>query len=187
VTATTYNGDLRTVVAGTPTGTGIAGADAKCMADSMKPVTPTGAIYKAMLVDGTNRRACTTANCAPAAPGVGLLEQIDWVLRPNVTYTRADAVTPIFTADWNGVYSIGSVVGSGFVNSISGGQFFSGMQTNWTTNSTNNCTSWTLSSGSAAMGSGSIILLDTVNLWNPIGSTGGNGCNTAFPLACVEQ
>ncbi|MDH4263207.1 MAG: DUF1554 domain-containing protein [Spirochaetia bacterium] len=187
VTTSTYTGDLRTAGAGT----GIAGADAKCMADANHPdaaqTLANRRLYKAMLVDGTNRQACTTANCATPPGNLGIAENIDWVLRPNVTYTRADGITPVFTADWNGVYQIGSAAGSGFVNSISGGQFFSGMRTDWVTNSTNSCTAWTVTSGSAAMGNGSLTLLDTNNSWNPIGSINGNGCNTAFPIACVEQ
>ncbi len=89
--------------------TGILGADALCQNNF-------GSTYKAMIVDdGTGcsgapcRRACTTANCAtPDANGVGIQQNINWVLRPGVTYIRSDGVTPIFTANWNGVFEFGA-------------------------------------------------------------------------------
>ncbi|HLD45750.1 MAG TPA: DUF1554 domain-containing protein, partial [bacterium] len=62
VTDATYNGNLG----------GVAGADALCEADANKPATGT---YKALIVDGVARVACTTANC-----GGGAGENIDWVL-----------------------------------------------------------------------------------------------------------
>lgn len=41
---------------------GVAGADARCNSDSAKPIP--NATYKALLVDGINRIACTTTNVA---------------------------------------------------------------------------------------------------------------------------
>ena len=53
---------------------GIAGADAVCNSDAAKPsITPN--IYKAMIVDGTTRKASTTTNAGDG--------QIDWVLLPR--------------------------------------------------------------------------------------------------------
>ena len=48
-------------------------ADQKCSDDVDKPSTGT---YNAMVVAGTTRRACSSANC-----GGGTGEHIDWVLQ----------------------------------------------------------------------------------------------------------
>ncbi len=69
LTATTYNGDLQGAEAN-----GILGADSKCEADGNKPTTD---IYKAFLVDGVNRRVCTSHNCGTD----GALENLNWVLK----------------------------------------------------------------------------------------------------------
>ena len=41
---------------------GVAGLDANCAADANKPSG--GGTYKALVSNGTNRRACTTASCS---------------------------------------------------------------------------------------------------------------------------
>lgn len=87
----TVQGDM----GGSPSG--IVGADQRC---------PAG--FKAMIVDGVNRRACTTANC-----GAGLVENIDWVLRPNITYVNSPAGLPIFTADFNSVWNFSGTAPTG--------------------------------------------------------------------------
>lgn len=103
----TVQGDM----GGSPSG--IVGADQRC---------PVG--YKAMIVDGTNRRACTTANCAG-----GMAEHIDWVLRPNITYVTNPAGLTVFTADWNSVWNFAGTppTGGNFVNEI-----FNSSQATWT-------------------------------------------------------
>ncbi|MBL8021915.1 MAG: DUF1554 domain-containing protein [Leptospirales bacterium] len=55
--------------------------------------------YKALIVDGTNRIACTTSNCAG-----GSGEHVDWVLAPNMQYTRPDG-TPIHTTNGLGIFT----------------------------------------------------------------------------------
>ena len=85
ITFETHNGDF----AGDPTlaGTGaFEKADTFCNQSSAKP---NGQTYKAVLVDETRRSA------SPA---------IDWVLKPNTAYFRADGVTPAVTTDATGVY-----------------------------------------------------------------------------------
>jgi hypothetical protein len=99
---------------------GIVGADQLC---------PSG--YKAMIVDGANRRACTTANCVTS----GLAENIDWVLRPNVTYVTNPAGLPIFTADWNSVWNFAGTAptGGSLFNQISilSQPVWTGLTANW--------------------------------------------------------
>jgi hypothetical protein len=76
---------------------GMAGADAYCTSDANKPTRGT---YKAMLVDGTNRVACTSSFCG----GSGVSEHVDWVLDPTTLYSRSDG-TPIGTTTSAGVFT----------------------------------------------------------------------------------
>ncbi|MBX3020547.1 MAG: DUF1554 domain-containing protein [Bdellovibrionales bacterium] len=75
------SGNLKSAGAGS---TGPEGADNLCQADTQS----TGGTYKALLVDGTNRVACTTANCSG-----GVSEHTGWVLARNTKYLRADDET----------------------------------------------------------------------------------------------
>ncbi len=106
-----------------PTGSlgGIAGADAICDSDTAKP---NGAKYKAMLVNGSTRRACSAANCSSS----GLLENVDWVFQPQVTYVQAAGVLPVFTANTSAIYPFGTLT-----NAISGTAVYAwtGLTTGW--------------------------------------------------------
>jgi len=94
VTAATYSGDIKTTGG---KANAIASADSLCMADANKPAG--GGTYKAMLVDGVNRVACTTANC-----GGGAGEHIDWVFKPSTTYLRSDGTTTVMTTNTAGIW-----------------------------------------------------------------------------------
>ncbi len=85
---------------------GIAAADGFCAVDSNKPATGT---YKAMIVDDSNRRACTTANCSG-----GVSEEIDWVLLPNTTYVRAMDSAVIFTTNSDAIFNFASTLTNSF-------------------------------------------------------------------------
>jgi hypothetical protein len=78
---------------------GISGADSKCTSDPNNPHD--GATYKAMLVDGSNRVACTSANCTTG----GASENVDWVLAANTTYVQSDGVTVIGTTTSAGIFT----------------------------------------------------------------------------------
>lgn len=166
VTATTYNANLL----------GIAGADAKCSVDSNKPVTGT---YKALLVDDSNRRACTSANCTVG----GITEQIDWVIAPNVSYYSLNTSAFIFTSDVNGVFT-GSLTTT--VSAPTG--IWTGIRNNpswdWQTDTSHTCTSW---SDSVTANCGTY----GVTSWQDsraiaITSAYGNG-GTLNNLLCIEQ
>ena len=191
VTAINYGGDLRTIVSGAPTGTGIAGADAKCNADTNIPNTSN---YKAMIIDGNIRRACTTGNCVGTAPLSGLIEQKDWVLQPNVTYIRPDALTPtlmlsVFTADWNGVWNFGGTAptGGSLSNAISGpvinDNIWTGLDGAWLLSTFGNCTGW---SDSTPAVSGDDAGANSIGA-SAISWSGGSSCNIPQRLYCVEQ
>lgn len=110
VTNSVYNGNLG----------GVSGADTKCnVADANKPSG--SGTFKALLVDSGSsllRRACSTANCAGS--GTGVAENIDWVLRPNITYLRGQDSLPVFTANFNGVFDFGA---GNFTNPIHSSAF----------------------------------------------------------------
>ncbi|MCE9500629.1 MAG: DUF1554 domain-containing protein, partial [Leptospira sp.] len=150
---------------------GISGADSKCNSD---PNIPTGATpYKAFIVDGTNRVACTTANCAG-----GNSEHIDWVIRPDTNYVRSDGATLIKKSDSNGIFNPFPLVNS--VTSITSG-YWSGMLSDWTTAVANHCNLWTdIGAANGMRGqeyATSVAFLQDI----PV------GCGALLKLMCVEQ
>ena len=72
---------------------GIAGADYLCNHDESKPASLINTTYKAMIVDGTNRQACYSADCIFE----GLNENIDWVLKPMAAYKNTADMISIIT------------------------------------------------------------------------------------------
>ena len=160
VTDATYNGNLG----------GFSGADDKCNSDGNKPSG--GGTYKAMLVDGTNRRACSTANCSG---GTG--EHIDWVLKPNTKYVRADGTNEIFTTNANGIFEFGTLS-----NSISETTLFAwtALNNDWTS-STNNCQAWSSTSGGSRVGAASSSTGNAINVTSQTCTT------STLRLYCVEQ
>ncbi|WP_241686792.1 DUF1554 domain-containing protein [Leptospira stimsonii] len=151
---------------------GIAGLDANCAADVNKPSG--GGTYKALVSDGTNRRACTTANC-----GTGTGESIDWVLKPNKQYVRSNGTTVIGTTTANGVFSF--PLTNGFQATINGTNgIWTGLNTNWTS-SASDCTDWsTTIATNASFG----VHDDTSNAALSVGTA---GCSNAAKVVCVEQ
>ena len=94
----TYDGDLRTAGGGA---TGIEGTYSLCAQakDSEQPALPkTGSEYRALLVDASNRVACTSINCSG-----GSSEHVDWVLRANTSYKRPGG-TVVFTTNASDIF-----------------------------------------------------------------------------------
>lgn len=152
---------------------GIAGLDANCTNASNKPAG--GGTYKAMVSDGTNRRACTTANCSG-----GTSEHIDWVFKPSTQYRRADATTIIGTTTANGVFTF--PLTNSFQATITGtNSTVTGLNTNWTSNA-NDCTDWATNLGGTNM---SFAVHDDAT--NASLSVGTMACNNIGKVVCVEQ
>ncbi len=158
VTASTYNGNLG----------GIAGANAKCMADGNYLGSDT---YKALIVDGTNRIASVTANLGDG--------QVDWVLKSNTNYFRSDGTTLIMITNANGIFVFGTLTNSFDTPATA---YWTGLNNNWRTDGVSICSSWIdgtvgsngstgngASSNSAAIHSGSV------------------SCDNINRLLCVEQ
>lgn len=78
---------------------GIQGADYLCNHDESKPLLPV-ANYKAMIVDGVNRRACYSFDCVLEGAG----ENIDWVLKPTAAYKNINEQISVVTNE-SGIYA----------------------------------------------------------------------------------
>ena len=107
---------------------GVSGADAQC---NLSP--PIAGTYKALLVDGTTRVACTSAQCVTA----GAAEGIGWVLAPNTKYVRADGTTLIGTTTSAAIFSFPLAASLG----TSAIAYWTGLSSNWTT-SADTCSGW---------------------------------------------
>lgn len=149
---------------------GISGLDANCTNDVNKPTG--GGTYKAMVADGTNRRACTTANC-----GGGTGEHISWVLKPNKEYRRANGTTVIGTTTANGVFAF-PLTNAIQTTVVGTNSTVTGLNTNWTS-SASDCTDYT-GAGNTSNG-----LHDDASAF--MLSIGTSGCGNTMKLICVEQ
>ncbi len=152
---------------------GIGGADSICNNDVNRPSARN---YKALLVDGVNRRACTTANC----PG-GTAEHIDWVLYANKRYFRSDGTTSLFTANDAGIFVFGNLSNAmtGTANSYYTGFSSAG---DWTS-SGSNCLLWAnnTSGNIGRTGTG------TFTNYSTLRDASNTTCDTVLKLLCVEQ
>ncbi|MEQ9362884.1 MAG: DUF1554 domain-containing protein [Leptospirales bacterium] len=153
--------------------TGVSGLDSQCNSAADKPSG--GGTYKAMVADGTNRIACTTANC-----GTGTGEHTDWVLKPSKEYRRSDGSTVLGTTTANGVFSFPltnaiktAVVGTNSTRT--------GLETNWTS-SANDCSNWGDNTAGSSSAGG---LHDQTN--SNLLNIGTSGCSNASKVICVEQ
>ena len=148
---------------------GVVGADAQCNASP-----PSERPYKALLVDGTSRVACSSAQCATGSAAEG----IDWVLLPNTKYVREDGTTVIGTTTDNAIFTFPLDASIG----TSGDAYWTGIRENWTT-SADTCSGWTETSGvSATQG---LADADDVQALYGVGVNCGTLAGAFF--ACVEQ
>lgn len=150
---------------------GIQKADYICQNDPSRPAGTRR--WKALIVDGLNRTACTNTNCASGTAG-----RIDWVLWPNTKYFKPDGVTLVMTTDVNGVFIFGTL--TNFINNAVAYSAWTGINGDWTT-STAHCTQWTDNTlitgsyGTSSLNDSQSIAANTIT------------CNTNNNLYCVEQ
>jgi len=164
VTSNAFQGNI-----GGGAGSGIQRADNMCNSDPNKPDSNT---YKAMIVDGTNRRACSTSNC------IDPNENIDWVFKPNTDYYRPNG-TYLFTTNSAGI------VTTDIANPILAGSnypYWTGLASDWTISPSAHCNNWTdnLSSYAGKVGSSNA----TNSYWY---SSSALFCSSLNALLCVEQ
>ncbi|MBX7057919.1 MAG: DUF1554 domain-containing protein [Leptospirales bacterium] len=155
---------------------GIAGLDNNCATDGNKPSG--GGTYRALVSDGTNRRACTTASCSGGAG-----EHIAWVLQSNKEYRRKDGTTVIGTTTANGVFTFPLTNSVEILaNLVVTNGIVTGLNADWTSNA-NDCLDWSTNLGGNS---------STVGTWDStgsglIGGAGTSGCSNIHMLVCVEQ
>lgn len=154
---------------------GISGADSFCMSDGNNPDAM--ATFKALLVDGTARVACTTANC-----GGGTGEHTDWVLDAGTQYKRASDNTVIGTTTANGVFT---TLSAAFATG--GGYYWTGLNTDWTSDTGNDCSEWGDGSGSSNGAAGQ----ESQTNGDAVSASPAMPCDTVMTpphaLLCVEQ
>lgn len=168
VTSATYNGNLG----------GVSGADAKCAADAQAA----GRTYKALIVDGTNRIACTSANCATS----GASEHVDWVLIANQEYRRLGLTTVLGTTTDRGVFL--APLAAAF-SDTAGWTWWTGFNPDYTdSGDAEQCSNWTSTIPVGIFGAASV---SGTGAWaNAFGSAGisGDPCSdNAKRIVCIEQ
>src|SRR6478736_1249932 len=147
---------------------GVSGADTLCNASPPSPGS-----YKALIVDGTTRVACTSAHCVTS----GAAEGVDWVLAPNTKYVRADNTVV-------GTTSAAAIFAFPLTNSVGeiGYSYWTGLSGDWTT-STDTCNAWTeVSVVGASQG-----LADTLDSQSISGVVVNCGDLAGACFACVQQ
>lgn len=148
----------------------IAEADRLCNEDANKP---NDSQYKALLVHGTDRVACTTAGCSG-----GVSEHVDWVLAPRVHYLRPDGATIVGTTNDLGLWPFpltnsyeGDYPGVGAL-------LWTGLESDWTSGAT--CGGW-----SDHLQYGQVGRPDRTD--GQALNHEAYSCTAAFRLICVEQ
>ncbi len=147
---------------------GITGADQKC--SDNKPIGSTS-VFKAMIVLGSTRRACTTEYCSG-----GVSENQDWVLAANTSYCTSDFESKVFETN-----SAGIINGSPSALASVETRAFTGLGDNWIGFGPN-CTSWTSNSAGQQGRTGNAQSVDTSFF-----SLGSITCDNNASLYCVEQ
>ncbi|MCS6971555.1 MAG: DUF1554 domain-containing protein [Leptospiraceae bacterium] len=154
---------------------GPAQADTICMNDANRP--PGNRIWKAMLVDGTTRKACNSPTC-----GGNPAEHLNWVLRPYTQYVRVDGL-PIQATVSAGIFNF---VGD-LTNPISADylEVWTGLQNDWVSASSGaTCQNWSSSSG-FELGSYGKANQTSNEAIRAIGAL--KECNLNLRFYCVEQ
>jgi len=132
---------------------GIQGADAICMYEAAQsdwhPNIQPGKKWKAMLVDGVYRIACTSANCTTS----GISENRDWVFRPNQQY-RNESQNLIGTTTESAIFQFPTLSPLvGYNASSAGNRYytasFTGLSLQWTPIEAQTCVGATVSSATS--------------------------------------
>jgi hypothetical protein len=161
----------------------IAAADSICANDANKPAG--GGTYKAMVVKGTDRRACSTDNCSG-----GIAEHIDWVLKANTSYYKTDGTTLIGITNSNGLLgnTVSQAIGDGGSNVWTGityrdaNPMFIFMSAQRWLNSGSDCSGWSdnTSNNAGQVGQMGVTNFNYIDAGNPV-------CSNQYSFYCVEQ
>lgn len=164
VTQGTYNGNL----------SGVTGADTICSNEKTNNYSslPTGT-YKALVVAGATRRACTTANC-----GGGSAENSNWVFLVSQAYYHPSTNEMVFTTNAKGIidFPISSQLDTGSKT------WWTGLDTDWT-DPNENCNNWTNTGFTGYSGKSADSTLNFIST----GLGGTSLCTATKNLICIEQ
>jgi|GEM_PF-1288804 len=148
---------------------GAVGSDSICNGDGSRPVLSSK--YRAVIHDGTVRRACTTANC-----GGGASENINWAFHPSTLYQLSGG-SDVFTTNSAGIF----VYGTQTTAFNSGSNFYAtGLDADWT--SSLNCSNWLTSNSLMSYRIGDPAATGTAAI-----SYTNDMCNIARRRLCAEQ
>lgn len=164
LTSGTHNGNF----------SNIAGADSFCSSDSNKPASGT---YKALIVDGSTRVACTSSFCT----GSGNSEHVDWVIAANTYYARPDG-TAIGSSSSVGLLNLPLSNGIGTLP-FSSGKVWTGFDydtRNWIYRSGATCSGWASTSGNGCYGANADTDDNFMDYFQ-------SACSATLHLYCVEQ
>lgn len=170
LTVGTYTGNLG----------GVTGADAKCQTEktsNFASVPGAATEYKAFIVDGVTRMACSNPNCSG-----GISENVDWVLKPTTDYYRLDGTTDtkVFTTNASGIVNFTG--GSTLLTAIdTSGSWWTGLDTDWVDFGLFCTITWGSTGGSSSVGIGNSTSVTAIK------NTGSNFCNVSNKLLCVRQ
>jgi hypothetical protein len=153
---------------------GVNFADNLCQTVGYEITGDATATYKALIVDGKNRVACTSSNCAVN----GVKEHKDWVLAPNTKYYDPETgSTPRIQTDSNGLIAIARA----YSYSPHSNYNWTGLNADWTTGDT--CSHWSVSDSSQKGVAGNPL----VNKNSAMYSAVSNNCGTPSGFYCVQQ
>ena len=136
--------------------------------------------YKAMIVGtkgATTRQACSSGNCTTD----GSNENVNWVLKPNTTYVWSTATPGQVAFITNGT----GIAPMPILNQGNPGGFtiWTGLNQDWTTDSSNTCTGWSYSaSGLGRMGNSGV-----PGNGNFIGTVSRSCADNRQRLYCIAQ
>lgn len=149
---------------------GVSGADTFCTNNAPAGLGITSA--KALIV-GTNRTACTTANCSG---GTG--EHVNWVLQPSTSYLLAGATTKAVTTNSKGLFDF--PLPTAF--SSTSGSAWTGLNTDYTSYA-ETCASWAVGQNYIRGSTGDITSTSNTSMAASTSET----CEKEHYLYCVEQ
>ena len=137
---------------------------------------PDGYTAKALIADGSARYACSTANCSG-----GVSENHNWVLYPSTTYYRYGDDAVIGTTTSAGIFTFPLTTAM----SDSGAMAWVGLNDDWTSDTTNNCSTWTSASSAHSGAVGYTGATDEGAIVDTMFPT--YSCDNRMFLICVTQ
>ncbi|TGK34532.1 DUF1554 domain-containing protein [Leptospira gomenensis] len=165
---------------------GIAGADGICAAEkdaNFAALPGIGTDYKAMIASSTAplRTACTTAYCT------NILENSNWILRPNLDYYRGSIASPVkvFTTNSAGIVVFPAPGLIAAIDTNAAKVWWTGLEADWTS-SADSCTGWSDGTAGGGLNNGQFGMGARTDT-DSMSSGFTDACNLPKSLVCVRQ